>query len=125
MQPRDCGGIPEAAFQDEMYCALSFELQNLPILSEYSHTKDGKIDFFIFDKKWGIEVLQCGSMSKIAEHTARFAVGGKYREWNIFKDYIILNFCSKSTVRKIEIEGNDCSVIRDGSILIIDFQFRC
>ena len=104
-----------------MYCALNFELQNLPILSEYSHTKDGRVDSFIFDKKWGIEVLQCGSMSTIAEHAARFAVGGKYREWNIFKDYIILNFCSKSTVRKIEIEGNNFPVIRDGLFLIIDF----
>ena len=90
-----------------MYCALNFELHNLPILSEYSHTKDGRIDFFIFDKKGGIEVIQCGSVSKIAEHAARFAAGGRYREWNIFKDYIILNFCSKSTVRKIEIEGNE------------------
>ena len=111
MQPRDCGVIPEAAYQDEMYCALNYELQNLPILSEYSHTKDGRIDFFIFQKKWGIEVLQGGSMSQIAEHAARFASGGRYREWNIFEDYIILNFCSKSTVRKIEIEGKGFPVI--------------
>jgi ElaB/YqjD/DUF883 family membrane-anchored ribosome-binding protein len=99
------GSIPEAAYQDEMYCALNFELQNLPILSEYSHTKDGRVDFFIFDKKWGIELLQCGSISRITEHAARFATGGRYRKWNIFNDYIILNFCSRDTVRKLEIEG--------------------
>lgn len=104
-----------------MYCALNYELQNLPILSEYSHTKNGRIDFFVFDRKWGIEVLQCGSMSEIAEHAARFAAGGRYREWNIFKDYIILNFCSKSTVQTIEIEGNGFPVTRDGLVLVTNF----
>jgi hypothetical protein len=105
-QSRVRWGISEAAFQDEMYCCLSYELHNLPILSEYSHTKDGRIDFYIFEKNWGIEVLQCGSKTEIAEHAARFAIGGKYREWNIFEDSVILNFCSTSTIREIEIEGN-------------------
>ena len=101
------GNIPEAAYQEELYCALTFELRNLPILPEYSHNKRGRIDFFILDKKWGIEVLKSGSTSSIAEHAARFATGGKYRMWNIFNDYIILNFCSKETVRKLEIEGKN------------------
>ena len=124
---QSCGhwGIPEAAFQDEMYCSLNYELHNLPVLSEYSHTKDGRVDFYIFDKKWGIEVLQCGSKTEIAKHAARFAPGGKYREWNIFEDYIILNFCSKSTVRKLEIEGNVFPVIRDCLVLIVYFLIRC
>lgn len=105
-------GIPEAAFQDEMYCCLNYELHNLPILSEYSHTKDGRVDFYIFDKKWGIEVLQCGSKIEVAKHAARFTTGGKYREWNVFEDYIILNFCSKSTVQEVEVEGSVFPIIR-------------
>ena len=125
MQARGRWGIPEAAFQDELYCALSYELQSLPVLSEYSHTKDGRVDFFVFNKKWGIEVLQCGNKTKIAEHAARFAAGGKYGNWNIFEEYIILKFCSKSTLRNIEIEGNVFTVIRDGLVLIIDFLIRC
>ena len=110
MHAHGCGNIPEAAYQEELYCALTFELRNLPILPEYSHNKRGRIDFFVFDKKWGIEVLQGGSISSIAEHAARFATGGKYRVWNIFNDYIILNFCSKETVRKLEIEGKSFSI---------------
>ena len=122
IQSRGRWGIPEAAFQDELYCALSYELQNLPVLSEYAHTKDGRVDFYIFDKKWGIEVLQCGSKTEIAEHAARFATGGKYREWNIFEDYVILNFCSKSTVRTMEVEGNVSPVIRDDLVLIANLK---
>lgn len=121
-QSREYGGVPEAAFQDELYCALNYELQNSPVLSEYAHTKGGRIDFFVFDEKWGIEVLQSGDASKIAEHAARFAAGGKYSRWNILKDYIILNFCSKSMVRSIEIEGKNSSVIREDLVLIIHFS---
>ncbi|KAF2875670.1 hypothetical protein BDV95DRAFT_591127 [Massariosphaeria phaeospora] len=94
-------GIPEAAFQDEIYCCLNRELRNLPILTEYSHTNDGRIDFYIFDQKWGIEVMQCGSGKELAEHVSRFEAGGKYAEWNIIEDYIILNFCTESALRKI------------------------
>lgn len=105
-QPRGSWGIPEAAFQDEMYCCLNYELSNLPILSEYAHTKEGRIDFYIFEKKWGIEVLQSGSSANVASHVHRFRNGGRYQAWNILNDYIILNFCSKSTIRGIEIDGS-------------------
>ncbi|KAF2877367.1 hypothetical protein BDV95DRAFT_644473 [Massariosphaeria phaeospora] len=94
-------GIPEAAFQDEIYCCLNQELRNLPILTEYSHTSDGRIDFYIFGQKWGIEVMQCGSSRELAEHVGRFKAGGKYQKWNIIEDYVILNFCTKSAFRKI------------------------
>lgn len=103
MKSNGSGGIPEAAFQDETYCAL---IRNLSIRFEYSPTKHGRVDFFIFDNKWAIEVLQYGSISQIAEHAARFTAGGRYREWNIFEDYTILNFCSKTTVQTIKIKGN-------------------
>lgn len=98
-------GIPEAAFQDELYSCLSLELHYLPILSEYSHSKDGRIDFYVADQKWGIEVLQCGNDAEMAEHTARFTTGGKYQIWDIMDDYIILNFCPRSALRRIKIEG--------------------
>ncbi|KAF2453846.1 hypothetical protein BDY21DRAFT_327253 [Lineolata rhizophorae] len=104
LQRRNSQGIPETAFQDELYCCLNYELQSLPILSEYSHTKDGRIDFYVFDKKWGIEVLQSRSKADITEHIRQFQTGGKYQEWNILDDYIILNFCSKSVLQEIEIE---------------------
>jgi hypothetical protein len=98
-------GIPEAAFQDELYCCLNLELRCLPILSEYAHTKDGRIDFYVADKKWGIELLQCGNTREIAVHTARFGKGGRYQEWGIMDDFIILNFCPRSALRKVRING--------------------
>lgn len=104
-QPNGNWGIPEAAFQKEMYYCLSRELHYLPILSEYSHTKDGRIDFYISDKRWGIEVMQCGSNTGIAKHTARFATSGKYQMWDIMDDYIILNFCPRAALREVAIKG--------------------
>ena len=98
-------GIPEAAFQDEMYCCLNHELQNLPILSEYSPSNDGRVDFYVYEKKWGIELLQCGNKTEVSEHIGRFTTGGRYHKWDVFEDYIILNFCSKSTLKKIDIKG--------------------
>ncbi|KAF7947545.1 hypothetical protein EAE96_008631 [Botrytis aclada] len=100
-------GIPEAVFQDEMYCCLNFELRNLPILSEYAETKDGRIDFFIFGKKWGIEILQSGNIARLEEHANRFQSGGKYHKWGILEDYIILNFCSISSFDALKIDDID------------------
>ncbi|KAM0180802.1 hypothetical protein ACHAPF_002095 [Botrytis cinerea] len=102
-------GIPEAVFQDEMYCCLNHELHNLPILSEYAETKDGRIDFFVFGKKWGIEILQSGDNGRLEEHANRFQSGGKYHKWGILEDYIILNFCSKSSLDALKIKGEDNS----------------
>lgn len=106
LQLRKIKGIPEAAYQDELYCCLNYELRSLPILSEYSPSKDGRIDFYIFDKKWGIEVLHPRRKADITEHICRFQAGGKYQRWNILDDYIILSFCSKASLREIEIEGS-------------------
>ena len=89
-----------------MYCCLNYELQNVPILSEYAHTREGRIDFFVFDKKWGIEIIQCGNASQIRNHIDRFLPGGKYRAWNIIDDYMILNFCPKSQLNIVNFEGN-------------------
>ncbi|KAF2736795.1 hypothetical protein EJ04DRAFT_595567, partial [Polyplosphaeria fusca] len=96
-------GIPEAAFQDELYCCLSLELRYLPIFSQYTHTNDGRIDLSIESRKWGIEILQCGSNTTLAEHVARFAPGGNYYKWDIMDDYIILNFCPRSAFESIKI----------------------
>ncbi|KAF2732460.1 hypothetical protein EJ04DRAFT_395383, partial [Polyplosphaeria fusca] len=96
-------GIPEAAFQDELYSCLSLELHYLPILSQYTHTDDGRIDLFIESRRWGIEILQCGSNATLAEHIARFSLGGNYYNWDIMDDYIILNFCPRSAFESIKI----------------------
>ncbi|TGO91815.1 hypothetical protein BPOR_0018g00310 [Botrytis porri] len=100
-------GIPEAAFQDEMYCCLNQELYNLPILSEYAEAKDGRIDFFIFGKRWGIEILQSGNSGRLEEYADRFKSGGRYQKCGILEDCIILNFCPKSSLDALKIKDID------------------
>lgn len=112
IQLRNRRSIPEAAFQDELYYCLTYELQSLPILSECLHTKDGRVDFYVFNKKWGVKVLQSRSKVDITEHICRFQSGGKYQEWTILDDYVILNFCPKTALQEIEIEGNISLPIR-------------
>ncbi|EDN91211.1 predicted protein [Sclerotinia sclerotiorum 1980 UF-70] len=117
-QSIDSWGIPEAAFQDEMYCCLNYELHNLPILSEYAETKDGRIDFYIFDKRWGIEILQSGNNGRLEEHANRFRYGGKYYKWGIFEEYIILNFCSKSSIDTLQVK--DIDILKHILHIVID-----
>ena len=104
-QPTDQWYIPEAALQDEMYRCLFQELDRSVILSEYSHTRSGRVDFLVDDKKWGIELLQNGTEGDILEHSNRFGSSGKYHRWGVIKDYIIINFCSPATKRDLQDTG--------------------
>ncbi|KAF2872276.1 hypothetical protein BDV95DRAFT_593681 [Massariosphaeria phaeospora] len=72
-------------------------------LQQYSHTKDGRIDLFVAARKWGIEILQCGSNTALTKHISRFAPGGNYHSWDLMDDYIILNFCTRSALASIKI----------------------
>ena len=99
--PEDQWTIPEAAFQDELYRCVFVELCGCPILSEYSHDRKGCIDFLIPDKGWGIELLQNGSNEQILEHSSRFERSGKYQKWGIIQEYIVLNFCHRTTHRDL------------------------
>ena len=97
--------FPERAFQNEMYVCLTLELSHYPILAEHSNSEEGRIDFFISDRRWGIEILQCGTYATINEHVARFAPCGKYQSLGMH-DYIVLNFCPRTGLSHITIKGN-------------------
>ena len=96
--------IPEKAFQNEFYLCLTLELLHLPVLAEYPNNEDGRIDFFILDRRWGIEILQCGNYATINEHVARFAPNGRYHSLGM-NDYVVLNFCPRSALPNLEVEG--------------------
>jgi len=84
--------IPEAQFQKAFYAACC-EYTDMVSFPEFG-TKDGKIDFFIHCKKWGIELLRNGDC--LASHVRRFTQG-EYGEWlksGYMDDYIILDFRS-------------------------------
>ena len=96
-QPRSV----EAQYQDEFYGGFSHVAgRGVPISSEWSRTKDGRVDFYIPEKKWAIELLR--NHDKVDEHISRFKEGGKYHPWlkeNMIEDWIIID-CATSLPTK-------------------------
>jgi hypothetical protein len=83
--------IPEAQFQDEFYSASSKHANGSVSFPEFG-TKNGRIDFFIRSKKWGVELLRDGN--RLGQHARRFTEGeyGKWVEKGWMSDYIIIDF---------------------------------
>ena len=83
--------IPEAQFQDEFYSASSKHASGSVSFPEFG-MKNGGIDFFIWSKKWGVELLRDGN--RLGQHTRRFTQGeyGKWIEKGWMSDYIIIDF---------------------------------
>ena len=104
--------IPEAVFQAEWYAALKSELKGYQIWSEHSQDQRGRIDFWLPDQAWGIEILQNGTLDAIKDHTTNRLQNdtnpdlcGKYRRWHIMKDFIIINFCFDSKHQDLRSTG--------------------
>lgn len=91
--------IPEAQFQDEFYRACSDHTKNCVASFPEFGNKQGRIDFFIPSKKWGVELLRDGN--RIASHSKRFTKGeyGKWIKEKKMVDYIILDFRSQRLPR--------------------------
>ena len=87
----------EAQYQSEFYRGFVHTAgQGVPISSEWSRTKDGRVDFYIPEKKWAIELLR--DHGEVDEHISRFKVGGKYHPWleeKMIEDWIIID-CATS-----------------------------
>lgn len=67
----------EASFQDEWYRSYWRELGTAHgICSEFTACDDGRIDFQIGTKGWGIELLRDGD--RVEEHCSRFRPDGTY-----------------------------------------------
>jgi hypothetical protein len=83
--------IPEAQFQDEFYSASSKHANGSVSFPEFG-TKNGRIDFFIRSKKWGVELLRDGN--RLGQHARRFTEGeyGKWIAKGWMSDYIIIDF---------------------------------
>jgi len=91
----------EAQYQSEFYRGFVHTAgQGVPISSEWSRTKDGRVDFYIPEKKWAIELLR--DHGEVDEHISRFKEGGKYHPWleeKMIEDWIIIN-CATSLPTK-------------------------
>ena len=83
--------IPEAQFQDEFYSASSKHSKGSVSFPEFG-TTNGRIDFFIRSKRWGVELLRDGN--RLSQHARRFTEGeyGKWIKKGWMSDYIIIDF---------------------------------
>lgn len=83
----------EAQYQDEYYRAFSSIMPpGVAISSEWSWNGDGRVDFYIPCKKWGIELLR--DHSRLSEHCDRFEPGGRYHPWvssGMLKEWMIID----------------------------------
>ncbi|KAI9037477.1 uncharacterized protein KD926_000271 [Aspergillus affinis] len=83
----------EAQYQDEFYrVSCDVAGRGVPISSEWSSTSSSRVDFWIPEKKWAIELLR--DYDRVEDHLRRFRNGGKYYEWlenRAVVDYIVIN----------------------------------
>jgi hypothetical protein len=87
---------PEAQFQDEFYlCCHAYSKGSLISFPEFGNA-NGRIDFYIPVKRWGVGLLRDGD--QLENHSSRFTGAGPYVKME-FKDYILLDFRTKA-VRK-------------------------
>ena len=90
---------PEAQYGHELYRRMYIVLQGKAVIhSEFSYTKAGRIDFFLKQPGWGIEIFRDGDL--LEQHISRFTVGGAYRSWGIVNDYILLDFRTNGLQKK-------------------------
>lgn len=87
----------EAQYQDEFYRAFNNVVgRGVSISSEWSRGRNGRVDFWIPETCWGIELLR--EHSNVDEHCDRFKVGGRYYPWvkdGMIKDYMVID-CATS-----------------------------
>ena len=88
----------EARYQFEFYrglfAATGGGVRSCPEFFTAPGSCKGHINFFIPEKKWGIELIREGTRSSLSEHSSRFDLGSKYGVWlasNDMVDYIILD----------------------------------
>lgn len=104
--PTTSGRPPEAQFQDEWYRAFHDVVgHGAGISSEWSRSGDGRIDFWIVNPKWGIELLRDGD--RLTEHCQRFSDKGTYSTWiseGLLSEWLILD-CRHSRPQKYSIDS--------------------
>ncbi|KAF8316527.1 hypothetical protein F5887DRAFT_1150370 [Amanita rubescens] len=88
---------PEAQYQDEYYRSLiAVTCGNVRISPEFASARKakvaGRIDFFIPNVKWGIEITRDGD--RLNDHASRFKADGAYGKWlkdGDMTDYVLLD----------------------------------
>ncbi|KAE8374268.1 hypothetical protein BDV26DRAFT_284399 [Aspergillus bertholletiae] len=83
----------EAQYQDEFYRAFNKVAgRGVPISTEWARTTSGRVDFYIPEKKWAVELLR--DYDRVDSHIKRFKKGGQYFQWleeKAIDDWVIIN----------------------------------
>ncbi|KAL4784923.1 hypothetical protein BJX76DRAFT_347377 [Aspergillus varians] len=83
----------EAVYQDEFYRAFNnITGKGVNIVSEWSRTQDGRVDFWISERKWAVKLLR--EENRVPEHVACFHLNGQYHGWirdGMILEWIIIN----------------------------------
>ena len=65
------------------------------MLCEWTATTQGRVDFYIPEMCWAVELLREGSKASISQRAARFtSAGGQYRQWvhdGLVKEWIVVD----------------------------------
>ncbi|KAK7684433.1 hypothetical protein QCA50_012380 [Cerrena zonata] len=113
--------VPEGQWQNEFYRAAYALTDGCGIWLSPEFGTDprpgqpGRIDFYISDKKWGIEILRDGD--RVTEHLERFQNPRAYHQWivnGLIEHYIVLDFRVKRVQKKYPGATNLYRIIFDG-----------
>jgi len=83
---------PEAQYGDEFYRACMDHTEGSIITPSEWINQEGRIDFYLPSRRWGIEILRDGN--EIQDNNNRFTYGA-YSKWIVggeMEDYILLDF---------------------------------
>ncbi|EED23457.1 conserved hypothetical protein [Talaromyces stipitatus ATCC 10500] len=119
----------EAQYQDEFYRAFNSVVgRGVPISSEWSREGDGRVDFWIPQKRWGIELLR--EHSNVDEHCNRFKKGGRYYPWieaGMLKDWILID-CATSLPSSEHTEPKLWRAVFENDysqLMMLDYRNNC
>ena len=84
---------PEATYQDSFRAGTYLTLgQQGRVSSEWNGVDTrGRVDFYIADVGWGVEIVREATNSMLVEHLGRFGIGGRYASWRM-DDWVVLDF---------------------------------
>ena len=88
---------PDAQYQDEFYRSCHALWKGSLTTFPESGTKNGRVDFYIPSKQWGVELLHEGD--RLKQHSCRFSGSGAYGNDLMLSDFIILD-CRTSQPRR-------------------------
>ncbi|WEW56805.1 hypothetical protein PRK78_002260 [Emydomyces testavorans] len=113
LRARSFAPPPNSQYQGEIHRTLYLVTGGrCRIHSEFSYTTKGKVDFFVNNRRWGIEVMREGD--RLQANLDGFKPDVKYGSWKLVDDWIILDFR--------QTEPPDQEIRDDPRLFVVVFQ---